>query len=43
MRYFNAVGVLGGYRPVVCDTARTEAELVFLLAQRLKLRDRTVG
>ena len=41
--HFNALGVLGRGRPVVCDTARTEAKFVFLLTQRFKLRNRTVG
>ena len=43
MRHFNALGVFRGYRPVVCDTACTEAKLIFLLTERLKFRNIVSG
>ena len=43
VRHLNSLGMFGRGRPVVCDTACTEAKLIFLLTERLKLRNRTVG
>ena len=37
--YLNSFGMFGRGRPVVCDTACTEAKLIFLLTQRLKFRN----
>ncbi len=39
MSYLNSFGMFGRGRPVVCDTACTEAKLIFLLTQRLKFRN----
>ncbi|CDC62609.1 unknown [Clostridium sp. CAG:448] len=39
MSYLNSFGMFGRGRPVVCDTACTEAEFVFLLTERLKFRN----
>ena len=43
MSHLNSLGVLRCGSPVVRDTACTEAKLIFLLAQRFKLRNRSVG
>ena len=43
MSYLNSFGMFGRGRPVVCDTACTEAELVFLLTERLKFRNIVSG
>ena len=37
--YLNSFGMFGRGRPVVCDTACTEAKLIFLLTERLKFRN----
>ena len=43
MRHLNSFGVFGRGRPVVCDAARTEAKLIFLLTERLKFRNIVSG